>query len=212
MDGTIRDAHEPVVRQELAQVLAELARILSDENFIGLPLAPTRGSELYPPSHRSFLQLHEASEARWIDDIARRAQSVVQAKSLPLIPAHLDWGVKNCRFHQDKVSVVYDWDSLFAASEAEMVGRAAVQFTAQWNFPAPLMPSLAELFAFVHEYQTARGRSFTDEERVVLAASANYMLAQEARLELACGDSSADGSLALLQSCERGVFLEMGDD
>ncbi|WP_137455151.1 hypothetical protein [Halomicronema hongdechloris] len=34
-------------------------------------------------------------------------------------------GLSNC--------VVYDWDSLFAASEAEMVGRAAAQVTAQWD-------------------------------------------------------------------------------
>ncbi|MBD1848238.1 hypothetical protein H6F89_33805 [Cyanobacteria bacterium FACHB-63] len=37
--------------------------------------------------------------------------------------------------------MVYDWDSLCAASEAEMVGRAAAQFTAQWDIPAPLTPS-----------------------------------------------------------------------
>lgn len=160
IDGTVRNAHEPLVRQELAQLLADLTHILRHEDPAELPLAPTRGDELWPPFHRSFLTLDEDPEAKWIDEIARHAQSVIRVKALPLMPAYLDWGVKNCRFHQDRVCVVYDWDSLFAASEAEMVGRAAAEFTAQWDIPAPLTPSLAEAYAFVCEYETARGQHF----------------------------------------------------
>jgi hypothetical protein len=212
MDGTVQNPHEPNVRQELAQVLAQMTNILLYEDPVGLPLAPTRGSELWTPSHRSFLKLNEDPAAKWIDDIARHAQSIVRAKDLPLMAAHLDWGVKNCRFYQDRVCVVYDWDSLCAASEAEMVGRAAAQFTAQWDIPAPLTPSLAEACAFVHEYEVARGRSFSQDERTVLAASADYLVAQVARLEFAFGNPSSDGFLALLQHWESGMFLDVGID
>lgn len=212
MDGDIRNAHEPIVRQELAQVLAELTSLLAHEDPTELPLAPTRGNELWPASHRSFLKLNEDPAAKWIDDIARRAQSVIRAKALPLMPAHLDWGVKNCRFDQERVCVVYDWDSLFAASEAEMVGRAAAQFTAQWDLPAPLTPSLTEVRAFVHEYEIARGRTFPDEEWVVLAASADYVVAQVARLEFVSISPPSNGFLAMLQGWGSGVRLEAGAD
>lgn len=210
MDGAMRNAHESRVRQALAQALAQATSILSHEDPSKLPLAPMRGSELWPTSHRSFLKLDEDPAAKWIDEIARRAQSVITAKDLPLMPVHLDWGVKNCRFHQDRVCVVYDWDSLFAASEAEMVGRAAVQFTAQWDLPVPLTPSLTEACAFVHEYETARGRPFSPDERTVLAASADYAVAQNARLEFASGSLPSDGFLALLQDWESSMFLNMG--
>jgi Phosphotransferase enzyme family len=212
MDGTVRNAHEPIVRQELARVLAELTSILAQEDPIGLPLAPTRENELWPAFHRSFLKLDEDPAAKWIDDIARRAQAVIRAKALPLMPAHLDWGAKNCRFHQDQVCVVYDWDSLFVASEAEMVGRAAAQFTAQWDFPALLTPSLAEAHAFVREYETVRGRSFPYDERVVLAASTDYVVAQVARLEFASGSPPSNGFFALLQGWESNLFLESFTD
>ncbi|KST61832.1 phosphotransferase [Mastigocoleus testarum] len=208
MDGAMRNPHEPIVRQELAQVLAELTGILPHENPTELPLAPTRESKLWSNSHRSFLKLDKDPEARWIDQIARRAQSIIQAKNLPLIPAHLDWGVKNCRFHENNVCVVYDWDSLFAASEAEMVGRAAVQFTAQWEIPTPLTPSLAETRAFIDEYETARGHCFCRKEWVVISASADYSLAQNARLEFASGKPPRDGFLALLQNWESDMLLK----
>lgn len=200
VDGTMGDGHEATVRRELACILASCANLLASESSEHLPLAPTRRQELWAPSHRSFLKLDETPESRWIDEIARRAQSVIGAANLPLMPAHLDWGVKNVRFGGEHICAVYDWDSLFAASEAEMVGRAAAQFTGQWEFPAPLTPSPAEAQAFVAEYETARGRRFSQEENQVIAAAAEYLVAQIARIELASGSPPAEGYLSLLGS------------
>ncbi len=53
-----------------------------------------------------------------------------------------------------------------------MVGRAAAEFTAQWEFPAALAPTRDEATAFVREYEAARGRAFTADERVVVNAAA----------------------------------------
>ncbi|MBD1821558.1 hypothetical protein H6F51_03410 [Cyanobacteria bacterium FACHB-DQ100] len=105
---------------------------------------------------------------------------------------------------------MYAWDSLCAASEAEIVGRAAAQFTAQWDILAPLTPSPDGARAFVQEYEIARGQPFSEEERVVLAASADYCVAQIARFEFASGCSSSDGFLALLQDWGRNGFLVVG--
>jgi hypothetical protein len=66
-----------------------------------------------------------------------------------------------------------------------MVGRAAAQFTAQWELAAPLTPTGDEATAFVREYQAARGRPFDAVEKQVINASADYLMAQVARQELA---------------------------
>jgi hypothetical protein len=163
--GEVRDGHEPDVRRELARTLVRLGVVLRDAQTGGLPVAPTRANYLWPPPHRSFVRIRQDFVARWIDQIGQRAQSIVRAIPLPPLPAHLDWGVKNVRFQGDQINVVFDWDSLQAASEAEMVGWASVQFTAEWDFPARLTPTAEESALFIDDYQTARGRVFSSDER-----------------------------------------------
>jgi hypothetical protein len=183
-------------------MLALSFQILSSEASDGLPAAPTRGAVLWPPSHRSFATLEDAvsDEARWIDPVGLRARAVIEAHLAPALPVHSDWGVKNVRFRGDAICAVYDWDSLVAGSEAEMVGRAAVQFTAQWDFSARLTPEAAEERAFVADYERARGRPFSSSERDVLDAAAMYSVAQLARLELAAGIDRADGFAEMLRA------------
>jgi hypothetical protein len=201
MTGEMRDGHEPPVRKELARALARLCQILADEPPDDLPIAPTRGDVLWPAPHRSFLSLEggDSEEVRRIDEIGRRAQAAIRARTLPALPVHSDWGVKNARFRGDVICAVYDWDSLVAGSEAEAVGRAAVQFTAQWDFAARLTPVAAEESAFVSDYEHARGKPFSRVEREVVDAAANYSVAQFARLELAAGIERDDGFAAMLR-------------
>jgi hypothetical protein len=202
IDGECRDGHQPAVRKALAQVLARSCQILSDEPASDLPIAPTRGDVLWPAPHRSFLSLEDShsQEAKWMDQIGRRAQAAIKAQGLPPLPVHSDWGVKNARFRGDAICAVYDWDSLVAGSEAEMVGRASVQFTAQWDFPARLTPDPAEVAAFVADYEEARARPFSRVERRVVDAAATYSVAQIARLELAAGIERDDGFAAMLRA------------
>jgi hypothetical protein len=201
IDGESRDGHDPVVRKELARILARSCQILSDESPHELPTAPTRADVLWPAPHRSFLSWdNQSQEARWIDQVGGRAQSVIKARMLPTLPVHSDWGVKNARFRGDVICAVYDWDSLVAGSEAEMVGRASVQFTAQWDFPARLTPVAAEETAFVSDYEEARARRFSRVERQVVDAAATYSVAQVARLELASGIEREDGFAAMLRA------------
>jgi Ser/Thr protein kinase RdoA (MazF antagonist) len=202
IDGESRDGHQPAVRKALAQVLARPCQILSDEPPSELPSAPTRGDVLWPAPHRSFLSLEgsHSQEAEWMDQIGRRAQAAIKAQMLGPLPVHSDWGVKNARFRGDAICAVYDWDSLVVVSEAEMVGRASIQFTAQWDFPARLTPDPAEVTAFVADYEEARARPFSSLERQVVEASATYSVAQIARLELAARIERDDGFAAMLRA------------
>ena len=150
----------------------------------GLPLSPTRGGNLWPAlrTARSTIWrriLRPRGSTRW--DAGARPRSA--ACAAPLHPVHLDWGVKNTRFLGGRVCAVYDWDSLAAGSEAEMVGRASAEFPAQWERPGRVTPTIEESAAFVADYEQARGRAFTAEEHAVVEAAADYLIAQVARQE-----------------------------
>jgi hypothetical protein len=64
-----------------------------------------------------------------------------------------------------------------------MVGRASAEFPTEWEVPGPVTPTVAESAAFVAEYEEARGRAFGPEERTVVEAAADYLVAQVARQE-----------------------------
>jgi hypothetical protein len=208
LDGDQRDAHEPAVRRELARCLAELCALLAPLDAAELPLTPTRLDSLWPAPQRVWEQAAlENDEAHFIDQHAAAAQRVIKKSKLTRIPAHLDWGVKNARFRDDAVCAVYDWDSLHSASEAECAGRAAAQFTAQWEIPALLTPTPDEAKAFLEEYQAARGKRFSRAERNVAAAAARYLVAQVARSELAMGIPEGDNFRGLLRNYDEAPLL-----
>lgn len=208
LDGKHRDAHEPAVRRELARSLAELNALLAPLDTAGLPPAPGRHDALWPPPQRIWEQRElDDEDTRFIDAHARAAQVTLKKSKLKAVASHLDWGAKNIRFHEDSVCAVYDSDSINAASEAECVGRAAAQFTAQWEIPALLTPTPQEAQAFVEEYQSAQGRRFSKAERAVAAASARYLVAQVARLELLSGVPEADNYRGLLRSYDTHPLL-----
>jgi len=201
VDGEQRDAHEPVVRRELARSLAELTALLSPCDAAELPLAGVRRESLWPPPFRLRAQAKiDNDDSRFIDAHGAAAQRAVQKSGLPLTAAHLDWGVRNVRFRDGAVCAVYDWDSLHAASEAECAGQAAAQFTAQWDFPARLTPTPDEAGAFFEEYQSARGKKFSPEERAVAAASAHYLVAWVAYNEFADGVPEGENFRGLLRN------------
>ena len=181
VEGRVLDAHEPAIRRTLAEMLAELARLAIDPR--DLPLVATRRSTLWGAPHRLGID-YARPDGAWIDVRASAAQRIARAVALPEIAAHSDWSTKNALFRDGRLCAILDWDSLERGSEAEMVGRAAAEFTAQWEFPAPVAPTPDEATAFVREYEAARGRPFTADERAVINAAADYLVAQVARQEL----------------------------
>jgi hypothetical protein len=208
LDGDQRDAHLPAVRRELARSLAELTALLAPLDAAELPPTPTRLDSLWPPPQRVGHRLElDNDDTRFIDEHARAAQSAIKKSKLPRVAAHLDWGVKNVRFRDNAVCAVYDWDSLASASEAECAGRAAAHFTAQWDIPALLTPTPDEAKAFLEEYQSARGKRFSRAERAVAAASARYLVAHVARLELATGIPEGDNFRGLLRDYDSAPLL-----
>lgn len=183
VEGEVLDAHRPEVRRTLAEALAELTRVVASLDPSGLPRGPMRGETLWDTPHRVHLD-YARPGGDWIDARAAAARQVVREASLPALAAHTDWSTKNALFRDGELRAVIDWDSLQQASEPEMVGRAAAEFTAQWEFPARATPTCQEATAFVREYERARGRRFDTLELRVINAAADYLIAQVARQEL----------------------------
>ena len=52
--------------------------------------------------------------------------ATLAATALPDVVGHLDWRVQNLAFAGDRVSAIYDWDSVGLVPEAALVGSASV--------------------------------------------------------------------------------------
>jgi hypothetical protein len=64
-----------------------------------------------------------------------------------------------------------------------MAGKAAAQFTANWDIPTKITPSPDEARAFLDEYELVRGRKFTPKEWQIASAAADWQIASTARQE-----------------------------
>jgi hypothetical protein len=133
LDGDPADTHPPARRRAVAEALA---RHLDVAASCGLPPALRRGWNAYPSDRLWPVEAHDprgdltgtAGGAEWIDAFAASVKTTA-TRSAPPILGHLDWSGKHFRFAEDRLTVVYDWDSVRVATEAVIVGtpRSASQ-------------------------------------------------------------------------------------
>ncbi|OCA88063.1 hypothetical protein A8F94_09590 [Bacillus sp. FJAT-27225] len=184
--GEQQDAHNPTIRNATAQAFAELiicARPLATRPGI------TRGRlyesrTLYPVPHNALFDFEKTAKgAEWIDEIALEAKLAAQSFKGETVLGHADWSLKNLRLKDDKVVMVYDWDSLAVDDELNLLGIAAATFPTTWDIDTKITPSREEVYLFVKEYERHRGRTFTKKELMKIAAAATYTMAYTARCE-----------------------------
>jgi len=198
-EGTFVTADDPTVRRALAEALAQqiaLARDVADLPGLGPALWTSLPADrLYPTPHLALFDLEATAQgAGWIDRIARAARGGAQPDGSRVVVGHDDWAVKDVRFADGTISVVYDWDSLRRDRESVIVGRAAGLFMMTYRVPHParIAPRPDEVYAFVDEYEAMRGSAFTTAERATMAAVATYMIAWTARLEHSTAPDEVD--------------------
>jgi hypothetical protein len=196
--GEFRDTHEPAYRRLMAEALA---RHLELTRACGRPAALGGGWGMYTPGRLWPRELHTpildfeatAAGAQWIDAIAAKAKERAAAAG-ELVVGHHDWSGKHFRFAGDRVTVVYDWDSVRLGHEAVIVGNAAMTFTANFDLPGlKLTPTPDEVRAFVDEYSAARPIPLSRTEREQVAACATFIAAYTARCEH-CGHRGYDAT------------------
>ncbi len=186
--GRSADAHDPRIRKALATSLArmvELSQSLVGRTRLGGAWFTSVPEErTWPRPHSPLFDFEATADgADWIDDLARRAREVRSAATGDYVIGHFDWRVEHARFGSDgEIVATYDWDSLHEERETVMVGANAHAFTADWGREDIVrVPRVAEMAAFVDEYEEARGKPFTRDERRTIAASCVYSIAYTAR-------------------------------
>jgi len=181
-----RSAHDPSVPMKLAtglQRFIEAAAPLLGR--VHLPLAHPFGlaaGELWPQPHDLRFDL-TLPGGEWIDDMAIAARSALKDPVGQQVIGHADWRIENVRVEEEIVAI-YDWDSVCVCREPAMVGANAAAFTADWSDDhVDPYPSLDEMAAFIVDYEVARGRPFTANQRETAEAALLYRLAYLARCE-----------------------------
>ncbi|MDX6514368.1 MAG: hypothetical protein QOH73_34 [Gaiellaceae bacterium] len=185
--GTAPNGHDPAVRRALAAGLCDIVQRCRplvaleglDEHAMTVP-----PGALWPTPHdRRFDFEGTSSGAEWIDRLAAEACRIRDAASAELVVAHSDWRVQHVRMLDEKLTAVYDWDSIMLMTEPQAVGSGAHAFTMNWETGDLVSPSLEEMRAFVAEYEEARGRDFSPVERRAAFGSLVYSLAYTARCQ-----------------------------
>jgi Phosphotransferase enzyme family len=197
-DGIYMDAHNPAIRRTMAETLFWLVDLT--RNLTSLPalrpgmLSRFLPGRLWPTPHSQVFDFEATAQgSEWIDCIASKArQSLLSSSPGEVVIGHTDWSVKHFRFVDGVVRVIYDWDSLALEKEPVIVGDAARGFPMTWHLDVPVAPTLDELWAFVEEYEAARGAAFTTAERATIAAAALYALAYSARCENCLNPAATD--------------------
>jgi Ser/Thr protein kinase RdoA (MazF antagonist) len=183
--GNRGDPHEPALRESMAVTLArliDLCRTVDPTSALASP--PLSEGTLWGRPHDGRFDFDLTAEgAEWIDELANRARERLSGRST-LVIGHHDWRAENMRFTANDVVAVYDWDSLDLLRETELVGAAASYFTSDFQVETRVQrPTLSEIFAFITDYETARGTPFTDQEQRELRAVIVDSIAYGARCE-----------------------------
>ncbi len=189
------DLRPPRVRAVFARDLARLVTVLGplrDHPGLARPeLAPriSAGSPFPSPHSPVFDFEATADGAAWIDDAGWAALEIIRGPvDLPCV-IHSDWRTENVRMHTDGsgVSAIYDWDSLRCGDEAVLIGGVARGFSTNWCLDDPMIPTRADLFGFVADYETARGAPFDPDQTRRCRAGIVHALAYSARCEHSLG-------------------------
>jgi len=103
---------------------------------------------------------------------------------IPNVVGHLDWRVQNLAFTDNRVSAIYDWDSVALVPEPALVGSASVIPPIDWRLERPdPLPTLAQLDGFVADYEAARGAPFSVHDHEVLTPGQRWIASYGARCQ-----------------------------
>lgn len=210
IEGERENAHDPGIRTELAKYLAKFSEIVERHHFKPMKtfMQESMAGKLWPIPHNVMFNFTKTSSgAGWIAKHAKNARKIINKYNFPHKLSHCDWDVRNTIFKDKKLVGVFDWDSLGSMSEPEMVGQAAAKFTADWETGNIVTPTPNEARAFVESYEEFRGRSFNEDEYIVVSASADYLIALISRFEHSRPDSVKHPYQDLLKQCNGKSFL-----
>ena len=215
--GEVGDAHQPAVRQTMAGALFQQVALLRAVPAASSPLAVPPAWVAYeggpwPMAHDPIFDFAVTPPGyEWLDHLARDAAVVLGPRGDPEVIAHGDWYCGNLRFVDAELSAAWDWDSLIAHHEPVLAGVAAGAHT-DGGASGAAAPAPDEVMAFLAAYAECRGAPFTGPQRAAAAAAAVWVMAYNARCQLALeplGVISGEGSFLWRLTRERDGYLRL---
>jgi hypothetical protein len=188
LGGDSAVGYDPAARRAMATALHDFVHAAlphADRDWIGKWLGEPTVGDLWPEPHDLRFDLPGTTiGAEWIDDAARSARAMLTTRVLPNVVGHLDWRVQNLAFTDNRVSAIYDWDSVALVPEPALVGSASVIHPIDWRLERPdPLPTLAQLDGFVADYEAARGAPFSVHDHEVLTAGQRWIASYGARCQ-----------------------------
>lgn len=192
--GTAPNGRDPANRLLLAEGLARHIEILS-----GHPDLVRRAGAgpswchyqagPWPVPHDTIVDFRTTPDGfEWLDTLGRRAADQVLAHRDPenVVVGHADWYAGNTAFSGGVLVGTFDWE-LVADTEAVIAGFAAACYGASSTGSEGLStPEKAALF--MRDYEKVRSQRLRDRERRAAAGAAAWILAFNARWQVALID------------------------
>jgi Ser/Thr protein kinase RdoA (MazF antagonist) len=207
-------SHRDLIASGLARFVAA-CRDLPDPARLRSWFEPEAGSTWPAPHDIRFDFPGTTAGAEWIDAIGARALSRLRAREArPSVVGHHDWRREHLRVDGDRLTAIYDWDSVSVDDEPILVAGAMRTFPADWSLPDHRQyPTREEMEAFLLAYERERGAPFGGSERETLNAALVYGAAYTARCEHSdrCTDFGTRPPTALPRAAPAGTmsaFLE----
>ena len=183
--GEVRSGHDPATAAAFGRLFARV-QALTERVTVPPPLpnpawVDWSTAEVFPQLwwQPDWVRTAPMPEIVWW--AADRLRARLRGTGLPHTLGHADWETQNIRWHDGEVYVVHDWDSLAWLPEAALVGAASGSFTSNG---VPTLAPVESSAAFLYEYQSTRGRSFTREETEVAWAASLWPAVFNARTQL----------------------------
>ncbi|GAA2758366.1 phosphotransferase [Actinopolymorpha rutila] len=205
--GAVPDGRDPANRRLLAAGLARhidllrarpdlLQRVGAGPSWCQYQAGP------WPVPHDSIVNFDVTPAGYdWLDAYARRASDRILTcrDGAEVVVGHADWYAGNAAVHEGVLVGTFDWE-LVADTEAVIAGFAAACYAASSTSGGGLS-SPDEATAFLQDYEAARGVGLTGGERRTASAAAAWIVAFNARWELAMstGRGEEGPNLSLLR-------------
>ena len=156
----------------------------------------------WPVPHDPIVDFRSTPEGyAWLDAYAKRAadQILAHRAAEEVVVGHADWYAGNAAIAGGALVATFDWE-LVADAEAVIAGFTAACYAASSTSGAGLSTP-EEVAAFLRDYDVARGTPLTGPEQRAAAGAAAWILAFNARWELALRvhGYDADATLALVR-------------
>lgn len=208
--GDTPDGRNPSHRLLLAEGLARHIDVLRDRADLARRAGPGPSWCQYqagpwPVPHDTIVDFRSTPAGfEWLDTFGRQAAAQILAHREPdkVVVGHADWYAGNAAVSGNVLVGTFDWE-LVADTEAVIAGFAAVSYAASSTGGGGLSTP-EEVADFLNDYDTARLRPLSDRERRTAAGAAAWILAFNARWQVALRQHGLCDEATVLLARDRG--------